>query len=86
MKWINPMVDVLLTFSAKLSEGAALAPFPPAKVIVVGIAVLLAVRIFASAISCAPLNTLNTDIVYAAKDVRASHNALVEVFELGIVA
>ncbi|KAH8983034.1 hypothetical protein EDB92DRAFT_1951914 [Lactarius akahatsu] len=61
------MVDVFFTFPAKLSEGAALAPFPPAKVIVVGIAALLA----------------------AAKDVRASHDAhdaLVEVFELGIVA
>ncbi|KAH9016801.1 hypothetical protein EDB84DRAFT_710558 [Lactarius hengduanensis] len=59
MKWINPVVDVLFTFSATLSEGVSLAPFPPAKVIVVGIAVLLA----------------------AAKDVRASHDALVEVFE-----
>ncbi|KAH9025577.1 hypothetical protein EDB85DRAFT_1893788 [Lactarius pseudohatsudake] len=59
MKWINPVVDVLFTFSATLSEGVSLAPFPPAKVIVVGIGVLLA----------------------AAKDVRASHDALVEVFE-----
>ncbi|KAH9025604.1 hypothetical protein EDB85DRAFT_2149688 [Lactarius pseudohatsudake] len=59
MKWINPVVDVLFTFSGTLSEGVSLAPFPPAKVIVVGIAVLLA----------------------AAKDVRASHDALVEVFE-----
>ncbi|KAH9177925.1 hypothetical protein EDB89DRAFT_1931718 [Lactarius sanguifluus] len=50
MKWINPVVDVLFTFSATLSEGVALAPFPPAK-------------------------------VTAAKDVRASHDALVELFE-----
>ncbi|KAH9177933.1 hypothetical protein EDB89DRAFT_2239684 [Lactarius sanguifluus] len=58
MKWISPMVDVLFTFSGTLSEGVALA-FPPAKVIFVGIGVLLA----------------------AAKDVRASHDALVELFE-----
>ncbi|KAI9432706.1 hypothetical protein H4582DRAFT_1088189 [Lactarius indigo] len=59
MKWISPVVDVLFTFSATLSEGVALAPFPAAKVIVVGISVLLA----------------------AARDVRASHDALVELFE-----
>ncbi|KAH9015879.1 hypothetical protein EDB85DRAFT_786518 [Lactarius pseudohatsudake] len=58
MRRINPVVDFLFTFSATLSEGVALA-FPPAKIIVLGIAVLLA----------------------AAKDVRASHDALVEVFE-----
>ncbi|KAH9034483.1 hypothetical protein EDB85DRAFT_1889789 [Lactarius pseudohatsudake] len=58
MKWISPMVDVLFTFSGTLSEGVAFA-FPPAKVIFVGIGVLLAVP----------------------KDVRASHDALVELFE-----
>ncbi|KAH9003651.1 hypothetical protein EDB86DRAFT_2826238 [Lactarius hatsudake] len=41
MKWISPVVDVLFTFSAILSEGVALASFPPAKVIFLGIGVLL---------------------------------------------
>ncbi|KAH9031927.1 hypothetical protein EDB85DRAFT_2275272, partial [Lactarius pseudohatsudake] len=59
MKWIGPVVDALFTFSATLSEGVALAPFPPAKVIFLGIGVLLV----------------------AAKDVRASYDALVELFE-----
>ncbi|KAI9432724.1 hypothetical protein H4582DRAFT_2132053, partial [Lactarius indigo] len=59
MKWISPVVHVLLTFSATLGEGVALTKFAPAKLIVVGIGVLLA----------------------AARDVRASHDALVELFE-----
>ncbi|KAH9056406.1 hypothetical protein EDB87DRAFT_1579373 [Lactarius vividus] len=59
MKWIRPVVDVLFTFSATLSGGVALAPFPPAKLIFLGMGVLLS----------------------AAKDVRASHDALVELFE-----
>ncbi|KAI9430051.1 hypothetical protein H4582DRAFT_2087663 [Lactarius indigo] len=41
MKWISPVVDVLFTFSGTLSEGVSLV-FPPAKVIFVGIGVLLA--------------------------------------------
>ncbi|KAH9034508.1 hypothetical protein EDB85DRAFT_2274467 [Lactarius pseudohatsudake] len=58
MKWINPVVDVLYTFSGTLGEVANMA-FPPAGVIFTGIGVLLA----------------------AAKDVRSSHDALVELFE-----
>ncbi|KAH8993442.1 hypothetical protein EDB92DRAFT_1854195 [Lactarius akahatsu] len=58
MKWIDPLVHVLYTFSGALGDGVSLA-FPPAKVIFTGIGVLLA----------------------AAKDARASHGAIVNLFE-----
>ncbi|KAI9429998.1 hypothetical protein H4582DRAFT_1592548 [Lactarius indigo] len=58
MKWIDPLVHVLYTFSGALGDGVSLA-FPPAKVIFTGIGVLLA----------------------AAKDVRASHGAIIDLFE-----
>ncbi|KAI9437504.1 hypothetical protein H4582DRAFT_2129360 [Lactarius indigo] len=41
MKWIDPLVHVLYTFSGALGDGVSLA-FPPAKVIFTGIGVLLA--------------------------------------------
>ncbi|KAN0141931.1 hypothetical protein V8E53_000393 [Lactarius tabidus] len=58
MKWINPMVDVLSTFSETIGGVAGIA-FPPAGAVFAGIGVLLS----------------------AGKDVRASHDALVELFE-----
>ncbi|KAI9448938.1 hypothetical protein BJY52DRAFT_1193023 [Lactarius psammicola] len=58
MKWIDPLVHVLYTFSGALGDGVSLA-FPPAKVIFTGIGVLLA----------------------AAKDARASHGAIIDLFE-----
>ncbi|KAH9023526.1 hypothetical protein EDB83DRAFT_1984773 [Lactarius deliciosus] len=58
MKWIDPLVHVLYTFSDALGDGVSLV-FPPAKVIFTGIGVLLA----------------------AAKDVRASHGAIIDLFE-----
>ncbi|KAI9429974.1 hypothetical protein H4582DRAFT_2021072, partial [Lactarius indigo] len=57
MKWIDPLVHVLYTFSGALGDGVSLA-FPPGKVIFTGIGVLLA----------------------AAKDVRASHGAIIDLF------
>ncbi|KAH9033729.1 hypothetical protein EDB83DRAFT_1830797 [Lactarius deliciosus] len=58
MKWIDPLVHVLYTFSGALGDGVSLT-FPPAKVIFTGIGILLA----------------------AAKDVRASHDAIIDLFE-----
>ncbi|KAF8269269.1 hypothetical protein EI94DRAFT_1014781 [Lactarius quietus] len=58
MKWIDPLVHVLYTFSGALGDGIGV-PFPPAKVIFTGIGVLLG----------------------AAKDVRASHGAIIDLFE-----
>jgi hypothetical protein len=65
MKWLEPMINILLTFSDTLGEGISLAsclvrfvwllipssqPFSPAKTIFTGIAVLLGVS-FLSALS-----------------------------------
>ncbi|KAH9170915.1 hypothetical protein EDB89DRAFT_1907383 [Lactarius sanguifluus] len=58
MKWIDPLVHVLYTFSGALGDGVSLG-FPPAKVIFTGIGVLLA----------------------AAKDARASHAAIIDLFQ-----
>ncbi|KAH8995230.1 hypothetical protein EDB86DRAFT_1183432 [Lactarius hatsudake] len=58
MKWIDPLVHVLYTFSGALGDGVSLL-FPPAKVIFTGVGVLLV----------------------AAKDVRASHSAIIDLFE-----
>ncbi|KAF8269267.1 hypothetical protein EI94DRAFT_1725679 [Lactarius quietus] len=58
MKWVDPLVHVLYTFSDALGDGVSLA-FPPAKVIFTGIGVLLG----------------------AARDVRASHSAIIDLFE-----
>ncbi|KAF8267765.1 hypothetical protein EI94DRAFT_1271583 [Lactarius quietus] len=57
-KWIDPVVDVLYTFSDTLGGVAGIA-FPPARAIFTAIGVLLT----------------------AAIDVRASHDALVELFD-----
>ncbi|KAI0275603.1 hypothetical protein BGY98DRAFT_935678 [Russula aff. rugulosa BPL654] len=69
-KWLDPTVNVLYTFSEIIGEGVSLV-FSPAKAIFAGIGVLLSVRIL--------LNTLVRSI--ATKDVRASQDALLEVFE-----
>ncbi|KAH9040904.1 hypothetical protein EDB83DRAFT_2554227, partial [Lactarius deliciosus] len=66
MKWISPVVGVLYKLSETLG-GVAGTAFPPVGVIFTGIGILLAVRIFAAS--------------FTAKDVRASHDALVELFE-----
>ncbi|KAF8263115.1 hypothetical protein EI94DRAFT_1704258 [Lactarius quietus] len=58
MRWIDPLVNVLFTFSNALGDGVSLA-FPPAKVIFTGIGALLG----------------------AAKDVRSSHGAIIDLFE-----
>ncbi|KAH9023546.1 hypothetical protein EDB83DRAFT_1986167 [Lactarius deliciosus] len=58
MKWIDPLVHVLFTFSGALGDCVSLV-FPPAKVIFTGVGVLLA----------------------AAKDVRASHSAIINLFQ-----
>ncbi|KAH9985039.1 hypothetical protein BJV74DRAFT_886357 [Russula compacta] len=58
MKWLEPMINILLTFSDTLGEGIAL-PFSPAKTIFTGIGVLLG----------------------AVRDVVASHNILMHLFE-----
>ncbi|KAI0249021.1 hypothetical protein BJV78DRAFT_1230625, partial [Lactifluus subvellereus] len=42
MRWLDPTVHILFTFSATLGEGIAF-PFPPAKTLFTGIAVLLGV-------------------------------------------
>ena len=44
IKWIDPLVNVLFTFSDALGDGVSLA-FPPAKVIFTGISALLGVRV-----------------------------------------
>ncbi|KAI9429977.1 hypothetical protein H4582DRAFT_2021100 [Lactarius indigo] len=58
MRWIDPLVHVLYTFSGALGDGVSLA-FSPAKVIFTGIGVLL----------------------IAAKGARASHGAVIALFE-----
>ena len=44
IKWIDPLINVLFTFSDALGDGVSLA-FPPAKVIFTGISALLGVRV-----------------------------------------
>jgi hypothetical protein len=93
MKWIGPSVRVLYKISSTLGEGIGMVrtinpSWPevrcnivvqahPAKAVFSGLSVLLAVRssvfIF--------VDPFNADILQAAKDVRASHDALVDLFE-----
>ncbi|KAH8986122.1 hypothetical protein EDB92DRAFT_1287444 [Lactarius akahatsu] len=76
-KWLNPTVNVLYAFSTALGEGVGLV-FSPAKVIFAGAGVLLLVAISLdhSCSSCP-----NTGPTQAAKDVVASQDALVDIFE-----
>jgi hypothetical protein len=94
-KWLNPTVNVLFAFSATLGSGVGLVCsraytylkfaslylfwqlFSPASVIFAGIGVLLSVCIFDNLV----VRYCNTDIYQAAKDVRASQDTLVDIFE-----
>ncbi|KAI9429969.1 hypothetical protein H4582DRAFT_2133976 [Lactarius indigo] len=78
MKWIDPLVHVIYTFSGALGDGVSLA-FPPARVIFTGIGVLLIVRILAIPFR-APIPA-NAGILQAAKGARASHGAVIDLFE-----
>ncbi|KAH9016400.1 hypothetical protein EDB83DRAFT_230808 [Lactarius deliciosus] len=77
-RWLDPTVNVLYAFSATLGEGIGLV-FSPAKVIFAGAGVLLLVSMFLDTIIIAH----RSDILgfQAAKDVRDSQGALVDVFE-----
>ena len=96
MKWIDSSVHVLYTISATLGKGVGMVrirkairgdlrcivtfvvqALPSAKAVFVGIGVLLAVR---SSVFLF-FDPFNTDVLQAAKDVRASHDALVDLFE-----
>ncbi|KAH8986840.1 hypothetical protein EDB92DRAFT_2105141, partial [Lactarius akahatsu] len=72
-KWLNPTVNVLYAFSAALGEGVGLVNpiqtvFSPAKVIFAAAGVLF-------------LDCADTDPSQAAKDVVASQDALIDIFE-----
>ncbi|KAI0291204.1 hypothetical protein B0F90DRAFT_1778880 [Multifurca ochricompacta] len=58
IKWLDPIVHILFTFSATLGEGIGL-PFSPRKVIFAGIGVLLAVNLFSCSLTHVPM-TCNT--------------------------
>ncbi|KAH9046688.1 hypothetical protein EDB84DRAFT_632448 [Lactarius hengduanensis] len=75
-KWLDPTVNVLYAFSATLGEGVGLV-FSPAKVIFAGAGVLLLVSTFLDLI--APCSDVLGS--QAARDVRESQDALVDVFE-----
>ncbi|KAH9165971.1 hypothetical protein EDB89DRAFT_1911005 [Lactarius sanguifluus] len=77
-KWLDPTVNVLYAFSATLGEGVGLV-FSPAKVIFAGAGVLLLVSMFLDPIAIAH----GSDIPgpQAAKDVKESRDALVDIFE-----
>jgi hypothetical protein len=96
MKWIGPSVDVLYTISATLGQGVGMVRIiktirdykctqlrvqvvPSANMVSAGIGVLLVVRssVF---LFIYPLS-FNADILQAAKDVKASHYVLVDLFE-----
>ncbi|KAH8986856.1 hypothetical protein EDB92DRAFT_1218628 [Lactarius akahatsu] len=76
-KWLNPTVNVLYAFSAALGEGVGLV-FSPAKVIFAGAGFLLLVVII---LDHTYSDCSNTDPTQAAKDVVASQDALVDIFE-----
>jgi len=94
-RWLNPTVNVLLAFSATLGEGVGLvsphpislqtptlsAPisqvFSPAKVIFAGIEVLLLVSVLLYLLG----RFRHRSLSQAAKDVEASQDALVDLFE-----
>ncbi|KAH9166811.1 hypothetical protein EDB89DRAFT_2101116, partial [Lactarius sanguifluus] len=76
-KWLNPTVNVLYAFSAALGEGVGLV-FSPAKVIFAGAGVLLLVVII---LDYAYSDCSDTERTQAAKDVAASQDALIDIFE-----
>ena len=94
-KWLDPTVNVLFTFSATIGTGVGLVClrrtciyprfafsfiwkiFSPASVIFTGVSVLLSVRVLPSI--SVPIVT--TYVSQAAKDVRASQNTVLDIFE-----
>ena len=93
-KWLDPTISVLYTFSVTLGAGVGLVcprtyaylnctlifiqqVFSPASAIFAGIGVLLSVRILNKS-ACVIVNPY---IYQAAKDVRASQDTLVDIFE-----
>ncbi|KAH9014711.1 hypothetical protein EDB84DRAFT_1443729 [Lactarius hengduanensis] len=76
-KWLNPTVNVLYAFSAALGEGVGLV-FSPAKVIFAGAGVLLLVAII---LDHPCQDRADTEPSQAAKDVVASQDALIDIFE-----
>ncbi|KAH9018277.1 hypothetical protein EDB84DRAFT_1442507 [Lactarius hengduanensis] len=76
-KWLTPTVNVLYAFSAALGEGVGLV-FSPAKVIFAGAGVLLLVAI----VPGLPYSERSdAEPTQAARDVVASQDALVDIFE-----
>jgi len=92
-KWLVPTVNVLYAFSATLGEGVGLVSitllplrtsalisisqvFSPARVIFAGIGVLFLV----CTLPCSPPHTVLTRVLQAAKDVSASQDKLVDLF------
>ncbi|KAH9028419.1 hypothetical protein EDB84DRAFT_1439625 [Lactarius hengduanensis] len=78
-RWLNPTVNVLYTFSAVLGEGVGLV-FSPAKVIFAGAGVLLLVVIILD-LPYANCSDSDTESTQAAKDVIASRDVLIDIFE-----
>ncbi|KAH9016025.1 hypothetical protein EDB85DRAFT_2280101 [Lactarius pseudohatsudake] len=76
-KWLIPTVNVLYAFSGALGEGVGLV-FSPAKVIFAGAGVLLLVVIV---LDHPYSDCSDTERTQAAKDVAASQDALVDIFE-----
>ncbi|KAH8996589.1 hypothetical protein EDB83DRAFT_2559152, partial [Lactarius deliciosus] len=76
-KWLIPTVNVLYAFSGALGEGVGLV-FSPAKVIFAGAGVLLLVVIVRDH---AYSDYSDTERTQAAKDVAASQDALIDIFE-----
>ncbi|KAI9431393.1 hypothetical protein H4582DRAFT_2132957, partial [Lactarius indigo] len=76
-KWLNPTVNVLYAFSAALGEGVGLV-FSPAKVIFAGAGVLLLVATLLDLLYSYYSDPEHTQ---AAKDVAASQDALIDIFE-----
>ncbi|KAF8264996.1 hypothetical protein EI94DRAFT_1804983 [Lactarius quietus] len=75
-KWLNPTVNVLYAFSGVLGAGVGLV-FSPANVIFAGAGVLLSVTI----ISDSSLALSDGEPIQAAKDVAASQDVLIDIFE-----
>ncbi|KAH9028017.1 hypothetical protein EDB83DRAFT_2555160, partial [Lactarius deliciosus] len=76
-KWLNPTVNVLYAFSAVLGEGVGLV-FSPTKVIFAGAGVLLLVDII---LDHPYSDCSDTERTQAAKDVAASQDVLIDIFE-----
>lgn len=93
MAWLDPIVHILFIFSGTLGEGIGLVssqfivyyysltsssqPFSPAKTVFTGIGVLLGVSLFANPL----LRIRVTSSSQAVKDVVASHDTLINLFE-----